>query len=650
MPRDGLSQYAPPPGTNGITNYTIESTKYNGFVADVTQDLNLPRPIVAGGTGATSATQALFNLSGETATQAVTSWDSQLWRPGSFYAASTATGIAPVSGHAFAGVCYLNEPLTNPPTNQNLVTEATDLTDPLNPDKYIRVMTAGVWGSWIRQGASAAANLGDYVFDGTITFPPLAGQVRLNNATENSATEIFISHLGALGGDNTGVISFFLKTGSDVIIQDKDEGPKYKIYTTTADPVLSGGDFRVTAIFKSGGTDVVSGQRVMVGASTGGTVLYNVAQTLAPAQQVQARQNIYAAPLDAMSCNGMQVNGSFDVSQEIGTAGVIGSGRYFCDGWVVFSNGTQVVGGFQVAAGIAAGFSNSGVLSVNTASTSLAIGDYVAMAQYIEGRRIARLAWGGANAQPITLCFWSSHNRPGLYSGTIRNSSTRSYAFTYTQAAANVPQFNTVTVPGDTTGSWASDNTVGMIITFAMATGATFTAPSANAWVNGNYHAAPGQINGVAATSDVLRITGVVVLPGGEAPSAARSSLIMRPYGQELLTCKRYYEKTYPYANPPGTNGVGGGECRIIPSSSITAGMFYGGVRFPVGKRATPTVTIYGYAGAVGQVSNMGGVDLGANTAVQYGNTENSFTLGSNAAATTGGNAITFHWVADARL
>jgi hypothetical protein len=631
MPRDGSSIYHRPPGTDGIPNTTIASTPYNSYVADVEQDLNLPRPIVAGGTGATSANQALFNLSGETATQVVTNWDSQLWLPGSFYAATTASGTAPVPSHAFAGICYLNEPLASPPTNRNLVTEATDLTDPLNPDKYIRVMTAGVWGSWIRQGASAAAaNLGDYVFDGTITFPPLAGQVRLNNATENSATEIFISHIGALGGDNTGAITFFLKSGSDIIIQDKDEGPKYKIYTTTADPVLSGGDFRVLAIFKSGGTDIVSGQRVVVGASTGGTVLYNVAQTLAPAQQVQARQNIYAAPLDAMSYNGMQINGSFDISQELGTAGVIGNGRYFCDGWVVFSNGSQVVGGFQAAAAIAAGFSNIGVLSVSTASASLAIGDYVAMAHFIEGRRTARLAWGGANAQPITLCFWSSHNRPGLYSGTIRNSSTRSYAFTYTQAAANVPQFNTVTVPGDTTGTWASDNTVGMIITFAMATGATFTAPSANAWVNGNYHAAPGQINGVAATSDVFRITGVVVLPGGEAPSAARSSLIMRPSDQELVRCQRYYE-----ALPLATTSyaaVGTGLANNSPAALIF-------VPYKTIKRAAPTLALSAPGDFVAVNATGGTLTV---TALTAGNIDlGSCMLNVSAAGLVAGNAVT---------
>ena len=96
MPRDGLQQYAPPPGTNGITNYTIESTKYNGFVADVTQDLNLPRPIVAGGTGANNAHDAMIALSGETPMQGpVTNYDS----------ISVRAGIVLVEWRGHVGAC-----------------------------------------------------------------------------------------------------------------------------------------------------------------------------------------------------------------------------------------------------------------------------------------------------------------------------------------------------------------------------------------------------------------------------------------------------------------------------------------------------------------------------------------------------------------
>jgi hypothetical protein len=128
MPRNGSGVYARPVGTDAVTDTTIESEKYNVNVADVEHDLNLPRPIVAGGTGGTSAPEALFNLKGETCDQLVTNYDSHIFLPGSFRSATTATG-APVAGHAFAGIAYLNEALVNPPTNGNLVIEVRDQTD-----------------------------------------------------------------------------------------------------------------------------------------------------------------------------------------------------------------------------------------------------------------------------------------------------------------------------------------------------------------------------------------------------------------------------------------------------------------------------------------------------------------------------------------
>ena len=308
MPRDGSQQYSVPPGTDGIPDFTIESTKYNTFIHDVEADLNAPRPIVAGGTGAGSADGALDNLSAEKFKQVVTNWDSTVWRAGSFYAATTATGIAPVTGHAFAGIVYYANAT-------DLVCEATDLTDPVNPTKYIRIMVAGVWGNWLL-ASGGSGTTGDYTFDNTTTFPPGSGQIRFNNAVENSTTELFISHLNALGVDNTGTLSASLKSGYDIFVQDKDEPTKYKIFTATAAPVISGGDFRILVALKTAGVDIVSGQRVVTSISTGSAVVYDVAQGLTANQTAQGRSNIGVTKKNYI------INGAMMVSQENGaTAG-----------------------------------------------------------------------------------------------------------------------------------------------------------------------------------------------------------------------------------------------------------------------------------------------------------------------------------------
>ena len=180
------------------------------------------------------------------------------------------------------------------------------------------------------------------------------------------------------------------------------------------------------------------------------TVRNNAPQSLTAPQQQQARQNIYAAPFDAMAYSGLQINGGMEVSPERGTTVGSASGIYPCDGWQQSFGGTMTVNTATAVAAYVPGFTNVVYLNPAAAQASLTASDYSLIWQKIEGYRIAKLAWGTANAQPITLSFWSAHRRPGLYSGSIRNGTTnRSYAFTYTHAVADVAQYNVVTVPGD---------------------------------------------------------------------------------------------------------------------------------------------------------------------------------------------------------
>src|SRR6185436_8326048 len=107
MPRNPGTGVYSKPSPDVITGTTIESTVYNTFVGDVETDLNLPRPVSSGGTGATSPDGALVNVSGEKAAQLVTSYDTHLWMPGSFRSAAAAAG-APNATSSFVGTAYIN--------------------------------------------------------------------------------------------------------------------------------------------------------------------------------------------------------------------------------------------------------------------------------------------------------------------------------------------------------------------------------------------------------------------------------------------------------------------------------------------------------------------------------------------------------------
>ena len=278
----------------------------------------------------------------------------------------------------------------------------------------------------------------------------------------------------------------------------------------------------------------------------------------------------------ALAYSGMQINGSMEVSQELGIDGGVSVAGYVCDGWGYAKAGTSVGNAVATSTAWFPPLQNSLVLDTTTASPWLAAGDFSFFQQSIEGYRVARLGWGAASAMPITIAFWTAHHQPGLYTGAIRNAAVnRSYAFSYTHASADTSQYNVVTIPGDTSGTWNKTNSAGLILSFAQASGTTFIAPSLNTRVAGNYIAGPGQVNAVAAADDYFRIGGVVVLPGLYAPTAAQSPLIMRPYDQELVTCQRYYRHW------------GRGQTAV----AVTLNNIFCGVDY-LGMRATPSASL----------------------------------------------------------
>jgi len=312
---------------------------------------------------------------------------------------------------------------------------------------------------------------------------------------------------------------------------------------------------------------------------------------------VDAAITAYAAPLDALAYSGMQINGGMEVNQP--GVPLTNATGYICDGWRIgFAGGMGFTGTVDNGGGTVFYTPYRLIVTITPAQVSLGAGDYLQVIHRIEGFRTLRMRWGTANAQPLTIGFWTAHARPGLYSVGVQNSgATRSYVTTYTQNAAATAQYNVVTIPGDTAGAWAIDNTLGIQLMFSMGCGTTFTAPAANAWQAGNYIAAPGQVNAVAATTDAFRLTGVVVLPGSQAPTAAQSPMIMRPYDQELVTCQRYWQPSWliwnGYANP-GSN-------------------FYGTSSLLTPMRAAPTLTgvnqnVNGFPASVGSLSLQGNV------------------------------------------
>lgn len=169
-PRNGSGIYSQP-FDDVDPDTTVESTVYNGFTRDVETDLNTPRPIIAGGTGASSADGALAALSAEKAGQQVTNYNDHVWMSGSFWSSGT-SGIpgAPIDAISFVGIAYVRDA-------NNIIVEARDRGSAAIPGKkYIREKRGGVWSAWVADPTPAdlalkVAKAGDTLTGGLVYGP-----------------------------------------------------------------------------------------------------------------------------------------------------------------------------------------------------------------------------------------------------------------------------------------------------------------------------------------------------------------------------------------------------------------------------------------------------------------------------------------------
>ena len=185
------------------------------------------------------------------------------------------------------------------------------------------------------------------------------------------------------------------------------------------------------------------------------------------------------------------------------------------------------------------GFSNYLGCTVG-ASANVTVGatDTFTVRQYIEGFNTADLAWGTASAATVTLSFWVRSSLTGTFGGAVGNAAgNRNYPFTYTISAANTWEQKSITIAGDITGTWATNNTAGISLFLNLGTGSTYST-TAGAWASGTYVSATGATNWISTNSATWYITGVQLEKGSTA-----TSFDYRPYGTELSLCQRYYHK-----------------------------------------------------------------------------------------------------------
>jgi hypothetical protein len=290
-----------------------------------------------------------------------------------------------------------------------------------------------------------------------------------------------------------------------------------------------------------------------------------------------------------------------------------------------------------------AGFSHSLKMTVLSAY-SPGSGDVFGFYQNIEGLNCPDLALGTSSALYITLSFWVRSSVTGTYCVRFTNSAQdRSYVATYAISAANTWEHKTITLLGDTTGTWLATNGVGLNVTFCLGSGSTFNT-TAGAWAAGNYLGTSAQtawINNAAAT---FYITGVQ-LESGQTPT----NFAYRSFTDELLACQGYFEKSYNLADVPGTETAVGISRLLVFSVGSAAHLAGKSELFHCRKRATPTITTYSNStGTSGKVRD------NTNAADVNSTIENASEGGFVCYATMSGAAtnidLSYHWTADAEI
>ena len=232
------------------------------------------------------------------------------------------------------------------------------------------------------------------------------------------------------------------------------------------------------------------------------------------------------------------------------------------------------------------GFRNSLKATVTTADASIGATQLYQIGQRIEGFNVADLGLGTAAASQITFSFWVRSSLTGTFGGALQNGGqNRSYPFSYTISAANTWEKKTITLTGDTSGTWLTTNGTGLEVIWGLGVGSTYLG-TANAWAGSYLSGVTGQTQVIATSGATFYITGVQLEAGSVATPFER-----RPYGTELVLCYRYFEKSAEFSE----------QYRLTKTRESDRNRDIV-IHYKVDKRATPTITLAGANGDGGGV------------------------------------------------
>ena len=255
--------------------------------------------------------------------------------------------------------------------------------------------------------------------------------------------------------------------------------------------------------------------------------------------------------------------------------------QYITDRWALYCNQSSKFSAQQNAGSVASptGFTNY-LGATSLSAYSVGSSDFFMFGQRIEGFNVADLGWGTANAKTVTLSFWVRSSLTGTFGGSFVNSAgNRSYPYTYTVNSANTWEQKSVTIAGDTSGTWLTTNGIGISLYFGLGAGSTWSG-TAGSWSGNYYFTATGATSVVGTNGATFYITGVQLETGTQATTF---TLAGGSYGAEFSLCQRYYQ----ISNNSGTGGI-----PTFIRQRTGTNEYYGAIPFLVQMRTSPTGTL----------------------------------------------------------
>ena len=381
----------------------------------------------------------------------------------------------------------------------------------------------------------------------------MAGSITVSSITLDSDNNFSIK-------SNTGATLFFANTSG------VDIANSIGATAITNDKILSVANTKISG-------NIISSQI----ASVNGSVI--TANTIAnSAIQTGAVENYMNAAGLSFGMRNRIINGAMVISQRNGTSAttVNTNDVYTLDRFKGWASGGGV---FTVTQSSTAptGFANSALITVTTADASIAAGDNYRFAQAIEGYNIADLGFGTASASTVTLSFWVRSNITGTFGGSLYSvGGTRAYVFNYTINAANTFEQKTVTIAGDTSGTWGTVNSTGITVYFDLGSGSTYENAT-GAWVAAEKFRTSGNATLISTLSNTWYITGVQLEKGSTA-----TSFDYRSHGTELALCQRYFQ----------TWGGNTGNERLVVGFCQSTTQVRADIPLVVSMRTDPTLTV----------------------------------------------------------